>query len=237
MKYEVAVISAGRPGNVPAMHEKLAEESPLWVVPTGEAEAYLAAGAEAVLEAPPGVSEGRNAALRHAWDQELTSVQLDDDLKKIAHNVGGKAEELAWRDACKRLLQELALSPFKLAGVAPTDNPYFSRGQASTLFVNGSCIAVAPCDLFFDTEMPVKEDYDYTLRHYARFGGALRVDDLLFSFQHYALGGSIPSVRTPERDAAAIDMLLRKWHPWVKPHPRRKNEVMLNIPRRKKVSL
>lgn len=235
----LAIISKGRPGNVGDMRALLGRDA-TWYVPADEMEAYMEAGARCYPDRG-GLSAGRNQALTDAFAEGLTCLQLDDDLQKMQVAVDGKGHDATADAVLGELLARLGLSDFKLGGVAPTNNAYFSRSKATStnLFIVGSCCAVAPHrpPLWFDTDLPLKEDYAYTAEHILQFGGVLRCDNLLLTFRHYRNQGGAVDRRTEELEEQVIRKLLARYPGLIKRHPRRPHEVMLRAPRAQRASL
>lgn len=234
----VNIISARRAQNVPKMLALARDLDTRWWVDEKSISEYHDAGAPWLAPTWGGVSGARNAALEYAVMRgEDICIQLDDDLTKIHWMVRGVAEEVPLATALSSLVNRLSGTDFKLAGIAPTNNPYFSKNKKSstTLFVNGSCIAVAlPSVPRFDEGFKLKEDYDFCLQHFQQYGGCFRADDILMTFDHRKQQGGAVTIRTPEKEQEAIAMLKAKWGSWVQDNPRRVHEVLLKIPRRKK---
>lgn len=232
----VAVPSAGRPGNVAQLEAVLHPLRPTWVVPDDEAGLYLAAGAEHV------IGEGsrtsivcvRNRILELAFERNAIALMIDDDLRALSSvgRPGGKSERILSLGFYGLLLNDLKRSPYYLAGPNTTNNSYFVRTPYSTkLFVATASCAVKPCELRFDTHMRVKEDYDFTCQHIARYGGALRVNRLLPTFTYKTNSGGCQDTRTEGVERAAIERLMQKWPQWIRVNPRRENEVLLRVPK------
>jgi hypothetical protein len=119
-------------------------------------------------------------------------------------------------------------TPYKLAGVAPTSNPFYGSTTLKLRhFIVGDLMLAAPNPLRFDPAFALKEDYDYTCQHLARYGGVVRVDWILASFRHRTNKGGAVDVRTPELEQEAIVRLKEKWPDWIRDNPRRENEVLL----------
>lgn len=225
----VAVVSSGRPGNVPAMEAHLAGLGPTWYVGTDEAGDYRYAGADRVVEAG-GLIDARNAALDAAG--RLPCVQLSDDLRRMGWATGTTRDSVApltVAAAVDRLLAAMAEHGAQLAGAAPTDNPYFAKPRVHTsAFIVGDFIVVAAsCPLRFDPALRLKEDYDYTLQHLAAVGRVARLDQLLATFVHRTNRGGAVAYRTPDAEQQAIEYLQAKWPACIRPNPRRPNEVLM----------
>lgn len=225
----VSVISAGRPAAVARMTE-MAEGMPLrWYVPGHEVGEYRLAGAEAVV-ATSGLCQARNAALddaRPAW-----CVQLSDDLRRlnVVTPLGQRPIRLV--QAISALVSLARRHDARLAGAAPTDNPYFTHRRVSLdKFIVGDLMAVAgDAEPRFDTALLLKEDYDFTLQHLARYGTVLRWEHLLASFDHKTNRGGAVAYRTHSLEQTAIGRLKAKWPGCIMDNPRRPDEVLLRWP-------
>jgi hypothetical protein len=233
------VISARRPQNVAKMQKLLAPMEVRWWVDIPSLDSYDVEGAQWVCGTEGGVAAARNTALEFSIMRgEPYCIQFDDDLQRCTWlRSDGAMLEYSATQVVHDMIGRLAATDFKLAGVAPTNNPFFSKGKSysSTLFINGSCIVISlPSEPRFDEGMRLKEDYDFVLQHYARYGGALRCDDLVLTFDHRKQPGGAVSIRTPEVEQEAIAHLKAKWGSLIRDNPRRENEVLLNIPRRKR---
>lgn len=251
VNFAVYVISAGRPEAVARLAPQLATvDAPVvWVVPTSDVNAYAQAGA-VILEDPGSLVGARNAALDEAFARGLACVQLSDDLKRIkalitcddpgcepcteeAMRCAPKNGELTLAATLAELNWALDSTGLKLAGCSPTDNLYFARAGVSTRkFIVGDLIMVRPTELRFDERLRLKEDYDFTLQHWATYGGAARCDYIAPSFAHYTNAGGAVEHRTAELEQETIAYLKAKWPGMIRDNPRRANEILLATPRR-----
>ena len=82
-------------------------------------------------------------------------------------------------------------------------------------------------------EMTLKEDYDYTLQHIARFGGVVRSNDLLAEYKHYSNTGGAVDVRNSVNEQLNIAYLKSKWGDAIRDNPRRPNEILLSLNKKK----
>lgn len=230
MNFNVYVISAGRPEAVERMAGHLEVDAPVyWVVPGLEAQAYERRGAT-VLEDPGSLVGARNLALDHAFDHDMACAQVSDDLKRLRCL---PKDDLTLGQALRELDQALGSTWLSLAGCSPTDNLYFAKEGISTRkFVVGDLIMVRPTHLRFDPELRLKEDYDFTLQHWATYGGAARCDYIAPSFAHYTNAGGAVAARTEQLEQETIAYLKDKWPGMIRDNPRRPNEILLPTPRR-----
>lgn len=225
----LAIISARRPQAVEAMARHCPQVG-TWYVGAGEALAYAMQGAPLVVEAGA-LCAARNQALRDAWQAGLPCLQLSDDLRTCQRMVGPDATSCTLADAVQQLHATMAQYPaYKLAGVAPTTNAFFynpARPVTTTRFVVGDAILVQPCALWFDEQLRLKEDYDYTLQHLATYGGVVRCNDVLLAFAHRTNRGGAVAYRTPRLEQATIAALMQKWPGRMRLNPRRPQEILL----------
>jgi len=119
-----------------------------------------------------------------------------------------------------------------LVGVAPTANAFYynpEKPYKTNAFIVGDMILVMPCDLRFDTNMLLKEDYDYTLKHITKYGRVIRADNILAEFAHRTNRGGAVSYRTATLEQVCIAYLKKKWGKKIRDNPRRPNEILMNL--------
>ena len=232
----LSIISHARPSNVQKMTALVGEAT--WFVGVGEAPAYQAAGAAAVIESGQ-LCHSRNVGIDAAQAAGGACVQLSDDLTKLQVAVQGPGKLIAQTatfDECvRRILEGMAGVGARLGGAAPTANPFYAnikRPVHSGAFIVGDFIVVGKdCDLRFNEHMTLKEDYDYTLQHVMRYGVVARRDDVLATFQHRSNPGGAVAVRTAELEQENIAILRATWGGFIADNPRRPNEILLKLPR------
>jgi hypothetical protein len=230
------------------MEGHLAGLSPWWYVPEGQGGDYRYCGAAQVVEVDwprrplgpmaegPPMSWQRNRALDDGHAAGATVVMTDDDLVRCAE-CRADTSTTVWAvpaaDAVRLLAAHLVEHDLLYAGTPPTANPYFAR-RPHTLrsFVRDGLTAHRPNPIRYDTELPIKIDYDMTLQHLAAHGGALRCDHLLVWYRQRQRRGGC-DWRTPEVEDWCAAYLVDKWGPeLVRPHATRAHEVTLRWPRR-----
>lgn len=230
----VTVISAGRPGAVEKMVQFTGSKA-TWIVPYKDVNAYRAAGAHVV--GGGNLMSSRNLALELAFNEELPCLQLSDDLKRLQKAVEHPetkktiAVAMTMRQAVKQMVESLESSGARLAGVAPTANPFYAAvGKVKErAFVVGDMMVVLPSEPRFDAELKLKEDYDFTCQHVEMYGKVARCDDILATFIHRTNAGGAVSYRTSELEQAAMARIVEKWGKWVRPHPKRADEIVLRF--------
>lgn len=230
--YFLTVISRARPERVPEMSKLVGAAT--WIVTPEDVWRYQEQGVQ--VESTNGLSEARNLALEMAFRRRMPCVQLDDDLKGAKFAYEGKGVPTEPSRCIDLLVERCVESDLMLAGGQPTNNPYFARG-GTKLFILGSAICVKPSEPRFDTKLWLKEDYDFTCQHIALYGGALRVESLIFDFQHYTNAGGAVDNRNERVEQKMIEYLTKKWPGWIHPHPTRANEVLLRLPNSRRAVL
>jgi len=201
-----------------------------WYVREEEIDDYLNAGAAHVVRGGTLV-QNRNAALRDSRVAGLPCIQLDDDLKRIRNAAG---QDISFFFAASLMLNRLRSSAYRLAGVAPTDNAYFSRREITNFgFIIASFMVELPDSmLWFDPDLKLKEDYDHTVAHLKTYGGVVRCDDILATFNHYTAPGGCKAYRTEEIEKESCAVLLQRHRGWLRPHGKRPHELSLVRPGR-----
>ena len=119
-----------------------------------------------------------------------------------------------------------------MGGFAPTSSTIFFGKYADSPVTIGNFIvadlfACKPCELYFDEQAALKEDYDYTLQHLQRYGGVVRFNQISPGFEHRKNAGGAVSYRTTEKEAAAVKYVLGKWPDYLKLNPKRANQIIL----------
>lgn len=227
--YEVFIISKGRWDNVQAV-QKLTGKNVTWLVANGEKVFYQAMGANNVVEAG-GLMAARNQALDMAFANKRICVQLSDDIMRIKRGLNKKeSQTITFDEAIQIILKGMEQTKAMLGGVAPTANAFFTNFQIPVRtrhFIVGDFIVIKPTDLRFDTNMRLKEDYDYTLQHLDKYGAVARCDLVLAEFKHRTNAGGAVEYRTDDLEQETIEYLKQKWGDVVRDNPRRPNEILI----------
>jgi hypothetical protein len=159
-------------------------------------------------------------------------VEMSDDIVKLEFALNKKDKApISFKSVVKSMVSTLEEFDLHLAGVAPTNNPYFynpNKPIQTDKFIVGDLICVSPnTDLLFDENLKLKEDYDYTLQHLHKYSGIVRLDYILASFKHYTNKGGAVDFRNEEREQTAIKYLKEKWQTDVRDNTKRPNEILL----------
>lgn len=231
----IAVISSGRPGAPYEMRPHLGVMEATWFVGEGEGDDYaLYARPQDTIIEGGGLCQSRNAALREAFRDGKECLQISDDLKKLERLQLGNAgtAPMTLGMAIVEMRAAMKETGAKLAGVAPTNNPFYaSRKVNDHGFCVGDLILVAPSQPGFDEDLRLKEDYDFTAQHLAAYGKVARCDWILASFAHRTNRGGAVAYRTTELEQATIAQLKAKWPEAIRDNPKRPDEILFKWPK------
>lgn len=226
MKHKVYVISAGRYDKLPFTDQQKKEY--VFCVKKGEGHLYQKNGCKTVKETG-GLMDSRNAALELAFKEDKICVQLSDDIKKVTLNKNFFEPTVVDLDeAIQDIVDKFnKVKGINLLGVPPTDNFFFAKSIVSkNTFCIGDMLFVKPSDIRFDTQLTLKEDYDFTLQH-MELGDVIRYQKYLFTFEHYSNAGGAVDVRDNEEEQKNIRILKSKWGDKIRLNPKRENEIIL----------
>ncbi len=234
----LAAVSHGRAGNVTKLQTLTGPAT--WYVASVEEAAVYAANGAAATAVGGGLCPSRNAALDAAHAAGQVCVQVSDDMTNVQFAVRDGARVVArpttFAQAVAKMLDALEQTGAMLAGVAPTANPFYANVDApvhTSAFVVGDLVAVRPSPERFDEGLRLKEDYMFTLDHMAAYGCVARCDDVLVTFLHRKNPGGACAVRTPALEQESIARLRAKYPQYVRDNPRRPDEILLKLPRRR----
>tara|TARA_R110000822_G_scaffold270617_1_gene393508 strand:- start:36 stop:560 length:525 start_codon:yes stop_codon:yes gene_type:complete len=173
--------------------------------------------------------DSRNFALDHAFKNNNICIQLSDDIKKVTLNKNFFEKKIipldeAINDIAKKFDK---INGVYLMGVPPTDNFFFANKLViENKFCIGDMLFVKPSELRFDSQLSLKEDYDFTLQHIQK-AKVLRYQKYLFSFQHYSNKGGAVDIRNDKEEQKNIMILKSKWGDKIRMNPKRKNEILI----------
>lgn len=179
----------------------------------------------------------RNIAINDAFTWNRHCIIIDDDLKKIEFALSKNNKDnvpITFKTAVRKMYEAMVEVPqCYLCGTASTNNAFFFNPMkpiSLTHFIGGWFMIIKNgTDLRFDPKIKLKEDYDYTLQHITKYGGAIRCNFILADFAHFSNKGGVVDYRTEELEQETIAYLKKKWNGLIKDHPRRKNEILLNV--------
>lgn len=111
-------------------------------------------------------------------------------------------------------------------GCYPTGNAFFMKHTISTnQQILGCFMGIAhPDRQMFDPEQPLKEDFEFVLRHIANGRRTIRFNDICLRETLHTTGGSHSLWNNPAECRRCNERILRKYRGLVKKHPTRKDE-------------
>ena len=226
MEYNVYVISASRYDSLPFNIKQ--KEEYIFCVKNGEKNMYKKNGCKKVFNTG-NLMDSRNFALEHASNENKICVQLSDDIKKVKLNKNFfKPKEIPLNEAIDDIIKKFnKIKGVYLLGVPPTDNFFFANKLViENKFCIGDMIFIKPCEIRFDTQLTLKEDYDFTLQHIQK-AKVLRYQKYLFSFKHYSNKGGAVDIRDEKEEQKNIMILKSKWGDKIRLNPKRQNEILI----------
>lgn len=184
-------------------------------------------GAE-IIECPPGVQGNfcrvRNYILKEELKQNDAVVIVDDDLQAIMRfsvdPVSGKkyvrfmtADEVI-QEVIKLtiLAKEWGAMLWGMNSV-PDQRAYRVDTPFRTIAYVGSPFHchLKGTELYYDEDLVLKEDYDLTLQHIAKYRIVLRVDYLCYRTRQREQSGGCAMMRNYEREMEKLELLRKKW--------------------------
>lgn len=191
------------------------------VVRESEAEEYRKNGNEIVVcpdSAQGNLCRVRNWILDNLFDKDTDCIViLDDDCKFIGRwqeQNQYKFNNEEFKEFCE--IHTLLCKDFeyKFWGVnCVTDKgAYREYTPYGTLqYIGGPFQAHLKNELRYDENLPLKEDYDITLQHILKFGGALRVNFAHYDVKQAEQEGGCATYRNLEKEKEQFFLLQRKW--------------------------
>lgn len=191
------------------------------VVKEDEAEQYRENGNDIVVcpnEAQGNLCRVRNWILDNLFDDADCLVLVDDDCRMIGRwenqkNIKFNPEEL--EEFCEinaQLCQDLG---FKFWGLnCVTDKGAYREYTpfGFTQYIGGPFQAhLKDSEIRYDLDLPLKEDYDITLQHCLRYGGALRVNYAHYDVKQAEQTGGCATYRNLAKEKEQFFALQRKW--------------------------
>lgn len=210
---------------------------PTWYVDAPSLEDYKQMGLRAKIGGK--LTPARNMALDDAKKHGKVCVQVSDDISQWNYydcerqNFKGepdfKKANAAVRGVKKHVISPLAAAQFilakmrtdpawpRLGGVFPTANVAMTLGLPEVgkeQFILGDFFVAEPSSpCRFDTEITLKEDYDYTCSHLKEHGCVFRSNRLFLQVKHSSNAGGAVASRDAqgEKEKQNIAILQRKW--------------------------
>jgi hypothetical protein len=142
---------------------------------------------------------------------------IDDDIKAFTYWSKGKQHKLSDDRLIEHIeaMFDLAESwGVKFFGVNPAiDKGSFKEYTPFSLssYISGSFNGFVNCPAYFDENLPLKEDYDFTLQILNQFRKVLRFNAYGLSKNDHANLGGCANYRTYTKEKEQMDLLQKKW--------------------------
>ena len=192
------------------------------VVKESEAKEYIKNGNNVVIcpdEAQGNLCRVRNWILNNLFDKETDCIiLLDDDCKGIGYweeqNKSvfnpGELEEFCEKMAI--LCNDLNFKFWGLNCVEDKGAYMEHKPFGFTQYIGGPFQAhLKDSEIRYDESLPLKEDYDITLQHMLKHGGALRINYAHYNVKQAEQSGGCATYRNLEKEKEQFFMLQRKW--------------------------
>lgn len=190
------------------------------VVKESEANEYLKNGNEIITVpdmAQGNVSRIRNYILDNLYDNSEAIFIIDDDCngvyvyqkqKRIKLN---SDELLEFIESNTILCKEWGYYHWGINCV-PDKGAYREHTPFGTLQYIGSPFGVhIKNDIRYDEELPLKEDYDYTLQHIKKYNGCLRINYANYEVKQSEQVGGCSTYRNLKEEKLQFEKLQNKW--------------------------
>ena len=229
----IGVVSYKRPHNVKKLHEVLGTEQVTWYVRPEEEKLYQDEGANTKAVIYKSLGDKRNRILQDGKNYD--TIFMDDDIRRFRFAINKKREiDATFQNVVEDMKKRLNEIPnAKLCGVNSIARPFFFdplRPISLTNFCVGTiCLVRKGSDILHDTQFKMKEDYDFTLQHIKRYGGALRLNYVMVRAGHWNNKGGQTEIRTDEIMDSDIKKLRVKWGRSVRLNPKRPHEILLSV--------
>jgi len=236
MDYKVYIPSMGRAGKVTT--HKLFKES-IIVCPKKEVKAYKEYHDQVlgVDDNIKGITKTRNWILEKNNDE--WHIQVDDDALSFHTYECGKLIKFIDVDRIDNILRNQFLVckewGHKAWGFALASDYKFYREYSpfsSQGVIGANILGVIKNPIRFDERLKVKEDYDYSMQHIAKYGGVLRFMKYGIDVIHLTNEGGCVSYRTKDVEMEAYNILVKKWGKKIVKIQDNKNFVKMKSPRK-----
>lgn len=186
-----------------------------------EAKEYIDLGYN--VEVLPDDLRGNIARVRNYIKDQLlnnSGVIIDDDIRSIkawGFNSNGEPVQADVQDAGE-LIEQLSIvltdSPYRLLGIniVSDKGSYREYTPISTkTYISGSFMIFDNNELRFDEQLPLKEDYDFTIQNCNTYRGVIRMNQYSLVKDDHANIGGCADYRNMIREKEQLQMLIKKW--------------------------
>jgi hypothetical protein len=176
-----------------------------------------------------GISGQRNAIMRH-YPIGTQLVQVDDDVAKLQALQPGTPARLAPITDVDGFIRTAFIRVRKVGavlwGVYPAPNAGFMhhRLRVGLAFIIGTFFGTTVRHITCEVAtVPVKEDYEASVRYFLRDGRVARFEDVTLATYYAKTPGGLQGIRTTAMEAGAVFELRRRYPQLVHLNPRRRS--------------
>lgn len=187
-----------------------------------------------------GITRTRNFILKYCKENNIKyHLQIDDDVRYFYYDEKNTKHKLTSRNKKDifNIYEKLFIITedwgFKIFGgrMREDKKDYREYSPYSTLCpVVANCIGIIDNDLFFDENLPIKEDYDYSLQHIHRYGGVIRANKYGVSVPHLINAGGCSEYRSKRMEFDVLKKMQKKWGKNVIRRSHNKNIMSIKVP-------
>ena len=192
------------------------------VVRESEADKYRKNGNDIVVcpdSAQGNISRVRNWILDNLFDDKTDCIIIvDDDCKAISrwqNQDNTKFSENELIDFCEKTSVVCDELNFKLWGLNTVTDKGAYREYTPFSFIQFiGCpfhAHIKGTELRYDEDLPLKEDYDFTLQNIKKFGGCLRVNFANYDVKQSEQEGGCANMRSLKKEKQQFYALQKKW--------------------------
>lgn len=177
---------------------------------------------ENIVSVPKGIQGNlcriRNYILKQELKENDVCLIIDDDLKGIYYWEGLKENKVN-AEQLRIFLEKYSIIAKDIGarfwGVNCNADPqcYREYSPFSTVsYVGGpfQCFLKGN-DLFYDENLPLKEDYDMTLQQLNKYRVVLRVNKFFYKCEQSTIAGGCATYRNIDREIEQLNLLQKKW--------------------------
>lgn len=198
----------------------------------------LAGHKNVIVTKTKGIQKARNAILDY-FPVGAHILMMDDDVESIEKlSFSGMKKVLTPMD--NKEIRQFIYKGFQLAeknkthlwGIYPVYNAFYMSNKISNKgFIIGSFAGIINDEIRFDDNLPLKEDYDYTMQHILKYKKVARFDYITMKIKHYTNAGGCVDTRKDDNslEKKCHDYLLAKYPKYIKSNPTRENEVLISL--------
>jgi len=173
----------------------------------------------AVPEKYNGITKTRNFILNHFKGENI--LMIDDDVRQCGYYTKGNMIsmmyncETLWDSVFKKHFQLCQELGFKIWGCeSSTSNfanhplqPFSFKGVITANFLG----IINDSDFHFDENFELKEDYEFVLRHFKKYGGHLKTRQFYWANKHWENKGGCVDYRTDEIEQKSLELLKNRY--------------------------